>query len=200
MPTSDPRTSNRPYSVITLDQGSEAWHHWRSQGLGASDAPTIMGENPWKTRDDLLHEKIHNIRTPGNAAMARGVALEPEARRSYELRAGRKFHPVCLQSTSPEWLLASVDGLADDHSRVVEIKCGESVYRRASTTKRVPDYYVGQLQHILAVTGLPEIDFWCYLPDLPEVHLRMARDERYIEKMLVEEERFWGDVCGGRGR
>lgn len=199
MATSDPRTQPRPYSVITLDQGTEDWHRWRAQGLGASDAPTIMGENPWKTRDDLLHEKIHNIRTPGNAAMARGVALEPEARRAYERRAGAKFLPVCLQSTIHEWQLASIDGLAEDHSRVVEIKCGESVYRRSSTSKQVPDYYVGQLQHILAVTGLPEIDFWCYLPDLPEVHLRMARDERYIKRMLQEEERFWGEVRRGRG-
>ena len=191
--------TNRPYSVISLDQGTEAWHHWRSQGLGASDAPTIMGENPWKSRDELLHEKVHDVRTPTNAAMARGTALEPEARRSYEMRTGRTVRPVCLQSTTHEWLLASIDGLADDHSSVVEIKCGESVYRRSSTSKRVPDYYVGQLQHILAVTGLREIDFWCYLPDLPAVHLRVARDERYIQRLLVEEEKFWAEIRRGRG-
>ena len=190
--------AGRPYTVITLDQGTEAWHHWRSQGLGASDAPTILGENPWKSRGELLHEKTHDVRTPTNAAMARGVALEPEARRAYEERIGKPFRPVCLQSTTRGWLLASIDGLADDHSRVVEIKCGESVYRKASASRRVPDYYMGQLQHILAVTGLPEIDFWCYLPDVPQVHLRVARDEGYIRRLLVEEEKFWADVQRGR--
>jgi predicted phage-related endonuclease len=101
---------------------------------------------------------------------------------------------VCLQSTIHGWLLASVDGLADDHRSVVEIKCGESVYRRSSISKQVPDYYVGQLQHILAVTELPEIDFWCYLPDLPEIHLRIARDERYIKRLLEAEEGFWREI------
>jgi hypothetical protein len=56
-------------------------------------------------------------------------------------------------------------------------------------TRRVPRYYVGQLQHILAVTGLRDIDFWCYLPGLQEVHLRQLREE---------EEMFWEEVLLGR--
>ena len=27
-----------------LRQNTPEWHHWRRQGLGASDAPIIMGE------------------------------------------------------------------------------------------------------------------------------------------------------------
>lgn len=190
--------SGRPFSIVSVEQGTEAWHLWRSQGVVATDAPTIMGENPRKSRAALLNEKIHDIRTPTKEAIPRGVELEAEARRRYTEITGSAIRPACLQSQEHEWLLASVDGITEDQSRVVEIKCGDSVYRQASVTRRVPRFYVGRLQHILAVTGLRDIDFWCYLPGWPEVHLRQSRDDDYIRTLLMEEEKFWEEVLEGR--
>ena len=184
----------QPYRVVDVEQGTEVWHNWRDQGLGASDAPVVMGENPWKSRAELLHEKRLRIRPPVNSAMARGTALEPTARRCYVERTGIEVHPACLQSTRFEWLRASVDGLSSDGRSVVEIKCGEGVYKKSASTGTVPGYYIGQLQHILAVTGLEAIDFWCYLPRRSEVHLLVERDEHYIERLLVAEEKFWNEL------
>ena len=45
------------FKVIDLDQDGEAWHAWRATGLGGSDAPTILGQNPWKSPDELLFER-----------------------------------------------------------------------------------------------------------------------------------------------
>lgn len=183
-----------PYQVVDIEQGTSAWHAWRDQGLGASDAPTIMGENPWKSRGQLLEEKLRRVRVRANEAMSRGAALEPEARKRYERTTGISVRPVCLQSTKFYWLLASVDGLSDDGNSVVEIKCGNSVYKHAASTRQVPKYYFGQLQHILTVTDLAELDFWCYLPGRPEVHLRVERDDHYIERLLQIEQRFWEEL------
>ena len=91
-------------------------------------------------------------------------------------------------------LRASVDGLSDDGSMVVEIKCGNSVYRKTAASGRIPDYYYGQLQHVLAVTGLASIDFWCYLPDCPEVLVTVPRNEDYIKRLLEKEFLFWQKV------
>jgi putative phage-type endonuclease len=179
------------YSRINLIQGTEEWLAWREQGIGSSDAPAVMGENPWKSPERLMKEKVEGCRVPATAAMSRGIVLEPEARRAYEMTVGVEVPPACLQSTRYEWLRASVDGLAGDGSLVVEIKCGERAHQHSFETGEVPDYYYGQLQHILAVTGLESIDFWCYLPDRPEVHLCVERDDPYIERMLEEEFRFW---------
>lgn len=180
-----------PYKVIAIQQGTEAWHDWRDKGLGASDAPTIMGENPWKSATKLLEEKLRKFRATPNKAMLRGTALEPEARRLYERTTGISVFPSCLQSTKYDWLLASVDGLANDGSSVVEIKCGYQVHKHAASTHQVPTYYIGQVQQILAVTGLAVLDFWCYLLGQPQVHLQVARDNEYIERLLEVEQRFW---------
>ena len=94
-----------PYQVVDIQQGTAAWHAWRDQGLGASDAPTIMGENPWKSRGKLLDEKLRRVRVRASEAMARGTALEPEARKQYERKTGISVRPLCLQSTKFYWLL-----------------------------------------------------------------------------------------------
>lgn len=183
---------NKAYTLIDLEQGTSEWLAWRSNGIGASDAPAIMGENPWKSQARLLSEKLGTAKKfAGNAAMARGTALEPEARERYVGTSGIRVDPACLQSNQYEWLRASVDGLAADGSAVVEIKIGESVYSKTASTGQVPSYYVGQLQHILAVTNLPYIDFFCWLPDRPEVHLRVNRDDDYIERLVATEKAFW---------
>ncbi len=127
-------------SLVQLDQGTPEWLEWRTSGIGASDAPTIMGENPWKTAAELLREKRGRAaRSGANAAMARGTALEPEARQAYIARSGKWVAPACLQSGAYEWLRASVDGITAELDAVVEIKCGESVYRNTAASGRVPD-------------------------------------------------------------
>ncbi len=187
-----------PYKIVDLDQGSPEWHAWRSRGIGASDAPAIMDENPWKSREWLLKEKLNESKVRMNEAMRRGTQLEPEARSRYERFTGIKVRPVCLESKEIDWMRASLDGLAHDGNTVIEIKCGTSAYKHATNKGRPPGYYIGQLQHILAVTGLSRIDFWCYLPGRPEIHLPIDRDDGYIERLIETESKFWEELEGRR--
>jgi len=183
------------YSVVCLQQGTREWLEWRHNGIGASDASAIMGENRFKSVREVLLEKQGVARESAqNAAMARGTMLEPEARRNYIERTRNNVQPACLQSAKHPWLRASVDGLSEDGRAVVEIKCGESVYRHSVQYRSVPDYYYGQLQHVLAITNLPVIDFWCYLPGRAGVLIQVPRDEHYIARLLVAEEEFWSAV------
>ena len=65
---------------------------------------------------------------------------------------------------------------------------------------KVPGYYRGQLQHILAVTGLPAIDFWCYWPATGgPVLITERRDDAYIARLIEAEARFWQLVLAARG-
>lgn len=182
---------NEYYSMVKLEQGTPDWLAWRFEGIGASDAPAIMGQNPWKSRAKLMREKRERRIVKMNAAMLRGSQLEPEARQSYENKFGKAVPPACLQSARHSWMRASVDGLTPCGSTVIEIKCGEGAYWQSSVTGEVPSYYMGQLQHILFVTGLSSIDYWCYLPSRPEIHIQVSRDETYIEKMIEAEKLFW---------
>ena len=184
-----------PYTIIEVEQGTSEWLRWRHEGIGASDAPTVMRENPWHGVDELLQEKRGIARgRRQNAAMARGARLEPEARKRYETAIGVSVRPVCLQSSQYDWLRASVDGLSADGRTVVEIKCGDSVYRKTASYGKVPHYYYGQVQHVLAITGNSSIDFWCWLPGRSGVLVQVERDAKYIKTLIETERNFWKRV------
>ncbi len=191
---------SKMFDIIALEQGTAPWLAWRHDGIGASEADAILGRNRWKSPAAVLKEKSGPARTGSftNAAMERGTALEPEARAHYQRRTGNNVQPACLQSRTYAWLRASVDGLCAATQALVEIKCGEKVYAHCDRHGSVPDYYVGQLQHILAVSGYAAIDFWCYLPDKPPILIHVARDEPFIRQMLEVEDAFWTQVSAAR--
>jgi putative phage-type endonuclease len=192
--------TNAAFELISLEQGTAAWLAWRHDGIGASEADAILGRNRWKSAASVLKEKSAPARTSSftNAAMERGTALEPQARQHYQQRTGHAVEPACLQSTAHPFLRASVDGICLANARLVEIKCGEKVYAHCARHGSVPDYYVGQLQHILAVTGYGGIDFWCYLPDSPPHLIEVKRDDVFIAQMISAQARFWQQVMSNR--
>ncbi len=187
-----------PFSLVDLEQGTQDWLAWRRGGIGASDAPAIMGENPWKSASTLAREKVHRRGSDfTNAAMAEGNRLEPVARALYVKRHGVSVAPACLQSHAHDWMKASVDGICAETARVVEIKCGKGAYDKTVSSGKPPRYYVGQLQHILAITGYARIDFCCYMPGRDLITLTVPRDEDYIARLLIAEQAFWDVVRQG---
>jgi len=217
------------FHIIDHDQGSIPWLRWRHDGIGGSDAPALMGENPWRSAKRLFAEKAgpsrygpeppppaepvisgYVVRTPVapppppdrnyRSAASRGTALEPYARQLYNRHVGAELIANCLQSRDRPWQRASLDGLCLRTNRVVEIKCGDKVYGHVEATNSVPGYYVGQLQHILAVSGFDAIDFWVWLPGKTPLLITVPRDEDYIARLTAAEATFWAQVEAARNR
>jgi putative phage-type endonuclease len=168
-------------------------------GIGASDASVIMGESRLKDVAELLIEKRGPAFDFGrNALSVRGTELEDHARQRYIIKTGKNVSAACLQSTEFEWLRASVDGITETYDSVVEITCGDSIYRRTAKNLRVPEYCFGQLQHILALTGFDLMDFWCTSPGCDDLLIPVKRDNVYIERLLHVEKDFWKQVASHR--
>jgi putative phage-type endonuclease len=183
------------FTRVDHDQGSDVWLSWRHDGIGGSEAAAIMGENPWKSRGALFNEKCRPPRgSRGNGAMQKGHALEPIGRAAYMDRCAVAVEPLCIEHSDKSWLRASLDGMSACGRIAVEIKCGAKAYEMTAHTKRVPKYYVGQVQHIMAVASLDGMDFCCYWPGEPLLILPVPRDEAYIARLLRAEETFWKDV------
>ena len=188
----------RAYELLALVERTAAWWDWRRNGIGSSDAPTILGQNPSKTVERLLLEKQHPPKENArHFAQARSVARERQARADYCVAVGVVVQPACVQSLARPWQRASLDGLSPDGQRVVEIKCGQATYHKTAAHLRPPRQHVAQLQHILAVTGLPVIDYWCHCPPHPPLRLEVRRDDAYIERLLAAEEVFWQRFAAG---
>lgn len=190
----------RPYQILALAERSPAWWEWRRSGIGSSDAATLLGEHPKQSVERLLLDKQ---RPPQPNArhfeQARSAVRERQARALYCAAVGMTVAPACIQSLDRPWQRASLDGLSADGERAVEIKCGQSAFHHAAARRRPARHHVPQLQHILAITGLPVIDYWCYSPPHPPLRLEVRRDDSFIERLVAAEEAFWQQLSRRAG-
>ena len=187
-----------PFIRLDFEQSSAAWLDWRRGGIGASDAPVVMGLSPWQKEGELLLLKTgQKAERPANDAMERGKRLEPLARQAYVAHTGIAVEPMCVQSREHDWMRASLDGLSADGQHVVEIKCPGEKDHSLAASGSVPEKYYPQLQHILAVTGLGEIYYWSFRFG-HTVLLKVDRDDAFIAALLEKEIAFWARVCGSQ--
>jgi hypothetical protein len=71
-------SSNSHFIKLDFEQSTEEWLSWRRGGIGASDAPVVMGLSPWQKEGELLLLKTgQRLERPANDAMQRGKRLEP---------------------------------------------------------------------------------------------------------------------------
>lgn len=177
-----------------IQQNTPEWLEMRRNYIGASDAPIIMGVSPWKTEHQLWEEKL-GLRESQytNAAMQRGHEFEPIALAAYNAYTGKNASPQVVFHEERKYMMASLDGLSQDGSTVLEIKCPGKKDHDIAASGKVPEKYYPQLQHQLATIQLNIVHYFSYLNG--EFHLvEVPRDDEYIEKLFCREEAFWKKV------
>jgi putative phage-type endonuclease len=169
-------------------QGSDEWLALRKTKITATDAVIIMSASPWKSKIELYHEKMSDENnTYVNPAMKRGLDLEPIGRDLFWLQTGIEVNPCVVIK---DWAMASLDGISLCGKYIVEIKCpGEKIHAIALSGK-VPEHYYPQLQHQIFVCDV-EFAYYFSFDGADGVYIKVPRDNDYIEKMLVEEEKFY---------
>lgn len=183
------------YLINDLDQGSPAWHDWRKRVIGASEAKVIMGEDRWKGRQQLIEEKLGLVRPfAGNAVTERGQRLETPARKELSKKYQEHLRPVIVQDQEEPFLAASLDAMNINNSRIYEIKCGERTYEMVKQTKKVPAFYVAQVQHMLMVTQLEKMIFAAYSPGKTLLTVEVLRNESYIKNLRRKEIDFANEL------
>jgi putative phage-type endonuclease len=178
--------------IERLKQNTPEWHRWRLQGLGASDAPVVMGDAPFRTRRFLWSVKTGLARESAvGPAARRGRALEYAARSAYERHTGIQMEPLCLVHDGLAWMRASLDGLSFDGAIALEIKCPWGDRDQATLhAGRVPAHYYAQVQHQLEVSGAEELHYWSF-DGSGGTLVRVHHDREYVARLLETETAFW---------
>lgn len=177
---------------MKLTQNTNDWHKWRHGGLGASEAPAVMGVSPWKSYARLLWEKtspqiVHQAQTPW---MKRGHDLEPIARRIYSNKYYMLMPPACMEHEEDSWRKASLDGHNKSAQIDIEIKVPNAKDHESARLGKVPDKYIYQIQHALMVSGSKELHYISYNGNTH--HVVQVKPDVLIQNRLLREERaFW---------
>lgn len=174
-----------------VKQNTPEWLELRKTKIGASDAPVIMGVSPWKTPFALWEEKL-GLREgqATNFAMQRGHDLEPVALQAYNDYTGNCASPEVAFHKERDWMMASLDGVSLDREVIVEIKCPGAPDHELAAKGTVPDKYMPQVQHQLAVFDVTMAHYFSYR-DGDFRLIEIERDDKYIAKMYAKEDDFW---------
>jgi putative phage-type endonuclease len=177
--------------IYNCIQGSEEWYQLRRGKFTASlMSKLLMGWTTQGYKDAIYKvamERLTGVKTEGysNAAMQRGIELEPMARQAYEVET-LTLVEECGFIVVDEWLGCSPDGLVGDVG-MIQIKCpAYNTHIGYIINDEVPkDYYV-QMQTEMYVSGRRWNDFVSFHPDLPMYVKRVIADEAMFKK--IEEE------------
>ena len=179
------------YLIDDLEQGTSRWLQWRKGVIGASEAAIIMGENRWKGRQQLIDEKRGLIEPfSGNAATREGHVLEEHARRALESKFKQNLNATIVQDIYEPFLAASLDAINTSNDQIYEIKCGARSYEMVERSRKVPSYYVAQVQHMLMVTQMESLIFAAYRPHEPLITFEVYRNDGYIRELRRKEKEF----------
>ena len=188
--------------ILEHDQGTPEWLQDRIGVPTASQFSNIVtckGERS-KQRTKYLYrlaaEKITGTREESyqNAAMLRGIELEPEARKLFEMMTDETVSQVGLCVSDDRKIGCSPDGLIGDNGGI-EIKCPSmAVHVEYLLGGKVPSYYFQQVQGSLYVTGREYWWFLSYYPGMKPLLIRSERDEKFLSILAKEIALFSEDL------
>lgn len=178
------------------------WLRERQTGIGASDAPNLVGLG-YRDALDVYRAKTapvgHTDVEPEDGPLARGIALEPVVAQRYarfmdcELVAPPA--PIVRNPGAP-YQLASPDRFRADNGRLVELKTALFFGDEwgPSGTDRIPDGYTVQVQQQMGVLGLDHCDLAALDVTAWELRVyRVAFDVDLFEWLTDVESTFWNE-------
>ncbi len=182
----------------TLDMDRNEWLELRRTGIGGSEASAILGLNPWKTAMDVWLDKTGEFtedEEPDNEKKYWGTVLEDVVTREFMKRTGLKVRRknAMLRHKDYPWMLANVDRLVVGEKAGLETKT-TSVYSSEDWEDGIPDYYIPQVQHYMAVTGFPVWYVAVLIGGQEFRNYRVVRDDSFIHDLVAAETEFWGMV------
>lgn len=180
------------------------WLEARRTGIGGSDVAPILGLSKWSTPLQVYQQKRGELgEQPENDAMRWGRYLEPVVRQAYADQTGNEVRvlPTMIRHPVHEFMVANLDGfVAPEHAprRVFEAKTARSADGWGEPgTDQIPQPYLLQVQHYLAVTGFIVADV-AVLIGGSDFRLYEVPEDRELQEMLVDaEHEFWQRVQRG---
>lgn len=185
--------------VCTNNLSREDWLKWRGKGIGGSDVASICGISKYKSPIELWMEKTGQIEPKESGEPAYwGTILEPIIREEFAKRSNLKVKTVnsILKHPKYNFMLANLDGIVkapDNTACIFEAKTA-SAFKQNSWTDDIPEEYMLQVQHYMAVTGYQRAYVAALIGGNTFVYKIVERDDELIDMIIKLEEHFWDCV------
>lgn len=186
-----------PYTVECDSADRAAWLTVRNTGLGASEAPAILGESKWASALSVYAEKVGAFGEPDLEAQTEaqywGLRLEKIVAEEYTRRTGtpHDWHGMLLRSKRYPWALATLD--AESEGDPLECKTAHA-YKIGAWSDGAPRDYIIQCHQQMLVTDAPRARVACLVGGQRFMWDLVERDETLIRKLIHHGTEFWKRV------
>ena len=181
----------------TKDMSKESWLKKRKEGIGGSDAASVLGLNPYKSSMSVYMSMKNDLEEDEkpNYKMYLGNKLEDFVANEFSIKTGKKVRNVngILKNDKYPFALGNIDKAVVGEKAFLECYVTSS-YSKRLWEKDVPNYCKIQCYHYMAITGATH----CYVAVLVGnedfiIH-KLDRDENLINEIMSLEKDFW-DKC-----
>lgn len=196
--------------MIVLPRNREEWLRERKNGLGASEAGTIIGVNRWKSNVELWQEKV-GLREPEDIShkpqVKYGHDAEPLLRELFaldhpELRVTYESPYKMIFSDELPFIFATPDGeleeIATGCRGGLEIKTTEILNPNqwAEWDNRIPQTYYAQVCHQMLATG------WEFVVLLVQIKwtTRTGEKRKMVKEYAIKRQEALDDIKYLRGK
>ena len=181
----------------TKSMSKEKWLKKRREGIGGSDAASVLGLNPYKSSMSVYMGIKNNlvIDEEINYKMDLGNKLEDFVANEFTLKTGKKVRNVngILKNDKYPFALANIDRAVVGEKAFLECKVTNS-YSKKLWQKEVPIYCQVQCYHYMAVTGATHCYIAALIGNEELVIHKLDRNEELINEIMNLEKMFW-DKC-----
>ena len=176
------------------------WLERRKAGIGGSDAAAILGLDPWKSPLDIWRSKLEKIQPTEDEIFLfkLGHLLEPVIAGLYSAETAREIYipePEIIEHLEFPEIIGSPDRLAPTAGRVVELKSEHQFADKFGDpgSDQVPDHYVIQAAHYMAVADLDRCDVAVLHGGYKFAIYQIQRDLDMERSMLDQLRGWWAD-------
>ncbi|MGY4689309.1 YqaJ viral recombinase family nuclease [Salibacterium sp. K-3] len=180
----------------TKDMNKADWLKWRKKGIGGSDASAVLGVNKYKSPFEVWNEKteehVPDEEDPSEAAYF-GNRLEDLVAEEFQMRTGKRVRRKNAMMQHPDYpfMLANVDRVIVREDAILECKTANQFLAKDWEEDQIPDAYLVQVQHYLAVTGKSKAYIAVLIGGQKFVWKEIERDEELINMIIQQEKNFW---------
>lgn len=170
---------------IRIFSDEQDWLEWRSEGIGASDVPSIMGEG-FDTPYELWQQKLGLIEKKSTAAMRDGKKHEGDAIKALEkavLVSGNFTQQVAMEHAEYPFLRCTLDGMHQETGIICEVKSIKGASKKVH--KVIPKKYYGQVQLQLFISRAPICHYAEYDIETKEIWIDVVKANKAYQKRML---------------
>ena len=193
-----------------IEQQTPEWYEVKIGKVGASRLSDVMAEGkngkPSATRANYMYELLtarltgEYQQTYQSPEMLRGIELESEARRKYEIVTFNEVKKIgWIPHPEIDMCGCSPDGLVDDDG-LIEIKCPNTkTHLETVLHGKIARSYMLQMQWQMECSGREWCDFVSYDPRLPEniqmCIIRVDKKQEVIDSIKTAVQAFLSELA-----